>query len=122
MMKPKKKQSTEDGVDANRVLHVTIMPCFDRKLEASRLDFVNEETGDRDVDLVLSTDEVMRLAKKHHVNLGSLPPATMESLHLCEVVFSGFALQESFEDSVSSSAVGNFNENAGSGGFLEFVF
>ena len=37
------------------IYHVSIMPCFDKKLEASRKEFYNEFYQTRDVDCVLST-------------------------------------------------------------------
>ena len=43
------------GVAAARVRHVTIMPCFDKKLEASREDFTHPDTGAKEVDCVLTT-------------------------------------------------------------------
>jgi len=37
------------------IYHVTIMPCYDKKLEASREDFYNDIYRTRDVDCVIST-------------------------------------------------------------------
>lgn len=37
------------------IYHVAIMPCYDKKLEASRKDFFNEFHQAKDVDCVLST-------------------------------------------------------------------
>lgn len=37
------------------IYHVTIMPCYDKKLEASREDFYNDMYRTRDVDCVIST-------------------------------------------------------------------
>lgn len=37
------------------IYHVSVMPCFDKKLEASRNEFYNEFHKTRDVDCVLST-------------------------------------------------------------------
>nr|GAT56370.1 predicted protein [Mycena chlorophos] len=42
----------------NEVYHVTVMPCYDKKLEASRTDFYNELYATRDVDCVLTTGEL----------------------------------------------------------------
>lgn len=44
------------------------MPCFDKKLESSRKDFMNEETEIKDVDCVLSTLEVEDLIEKQNIN------------------------------------------------------
>ena len=45
------------GIPPGRIYHVTIMPCFDKKLEASREDFYSEVYGAKDVDCVISTSE-----------------------------------------------------------------
>lgn len=46
---------------ASSVYHVTIMPCYDKKLEASRPDFYDELLGTKDVDCVITTGELDRL-------------------------------------------------------------
>jgi hypothetical protein len=48
------------------------MPCYDKKLEASRSDFYNAQYATRDVDCVLTTGELLLLAQEHGVDL-SLP-------------------------------------------------
>ena len=48
------------------------MPCYDKKLEASRSDFYNSQYATRDVDCVLTTGELLLLAREHNVDL-SLP-------------------------------------------------
>ncbi len=48
------------------------MPCYDKKLEASRSDFYNEQYATRDVDCVLTTGELLLLAQEHGIDL-SLP-------------------------------------------------
>ncbi|KAF7321304.1 Iron hydrogenase [Mycena kentingensis (nom. inval.)] len=42
----------------NQVYHVSVMPCYDKKLEASRSDFYNELYATRDVDCVITTGEL----------------------------------------------------------------
>ena len=44
--------------NAPYVYHVTLMPCYDKKLEASRKDFLYEN-GLPDVDLVISPKEFL---------------------------------------------------------------
>ncbi|CAD6919138.1 unnamed protein product [Tilletia controversa] len=44
--------------EPREVYHVTVMPCYDKKLEASRSDFFDDVTGTRDVDCVLTTGEL----------------------------------------------------------------
>lgn len=56
----------------DEIYHVTVMPCYDKKLEASRSDFYNEQYATRDVDCVITTGELLLLAQEHGVDL-SLP-------------------------------------------------
>lgn len=42
-----------------QIYHVTVMPCYDKKLEASRQDFFDEETQTRDVDCVITASECL---------------------------------------------------------------
>jgi len=48
-------------IEASKIYHVSIEPCFDKKLEGSRLDFYDETSESCEVDLVLSTNEVWNL-------------------------------------------------------------
>ncbi|KAJ7579257.1 iron hydrogenase [Mycena floridula] len=45
----------------HEIYHVTVMPCYDKKLEASRTDFYNEVYASRDVDCVITSGELERL-------------------------------------------------------------
>ena len=51
-------------VTPDLIYHVTVMPCFDKKLEASRNDFYNDVYRTRDVDCVITSGE---LSSKHNV-------------------------------------------------------
>lgn len=48
------------------------MPCYDKKLEASRHDFYNEAYSTRDVDCVITTGELERMMREKGWNL-SIP-------------------------------------------------
>nr|XP_044986243.1 cytosolic iron-sulfur assembly component 3 isoform X4 [Jaculus jaculus] len=65
----------------DKVYHVTVMPCYDKKLEASRPDFFNQEYQTRDVDCVLTTGEVFRLLEEEGVSLSELEPAPLDGLN-----------------------------------------
>ncbi|PWN34315.1 iron hydrogenase [Meira miltonrushii] len=54
-----------------RVYHTTVMPCYDKKLEASRQDFFDDVTQSRDVDLVITTGELDDLMQAESFNLAS---------------------------------------------------
>lgn len=48
------------GVGSNRIYHVTVMPCYDKKLEASREDFFSEVNNSKDVDCVITSSKLFR--------------------------------------------------------------
>lgn len=45
------------NTSAEKIYHVTIMPCYDKKLEASREDFFDEAINSRDVDCVITSSK-----------------------------------------------------------------
>lgn len=81
------------GIGPDRIWHVSIMPCFDKKLEASREELTDlywdddsaeqqggNRVGVRDVDCVITSKEVLILASTRGIDLSSLqrtpiPPA-----------------------------------------------
>jgi len=48
----------------DQIYHVTVMPCYDKKLEASRQDFYSDVFSTRDVDCVITTGELELLMKE----------------------------------------------------------
>lgn len=55
----KKLVSKDCGCDAKNVVHVTVMPCYDKKLEAARKN--DDDFEDCEVDCVLATSELLVL-------------------------------------------------------------
>lgn len=45
----------------DQIYHVTVMPCFDKKLKASREDFYQDLYRTRDVDCVITSGECARM-------------------------------------------------------------
>lgn len=43
------------NLSPENIYHITVMPCYDKKLEASRQDFYNQLKETRDVDCVITT-------------------------------------------------------------------
>lgn len=43
------------NITPDSIYHVTVMPCYDKKLEASRNDFFNDIYSTRDVDCVITS-------------------------------------------------------------------
>ncbi|XP_076638087.1 putative cytosolic Fe-S cluster assembly factor GJ13047 [Colletes latitarsis] len=55
-----------------QVYHVTLMPCYDKKLEASREDFYNHERKSRDVDCVITPIELEQMLNENDVKLNEI--------------------------------------------------
>ena len=80
------------GIGPDRVWHLAIMPCFDKKLEAAREELTSlawmasedkhhQGRGVRDVDCVITAKEIFLLAEERNVNFASisdspLPPCS----------------------------------------------
>ncbi|CAE6448971.1 unnamed protein product [Rhizoctonia solani] len=63
---------------ANSIYHVTVMPCYDKKLEASRQDFYNDVLSTRDVDCVLTTAELEILMRDKDWDISAPVPGEDE--------------------------------------------
>ena len=57
---------------------MSIMPCFDKKLEASREDFFNDIYKSRDVDLVITTLEIEAIFQEKSIDFQSLPHSKLD--------------------------------------------
>ncbi|KAI1301303.1 Cytosolic Fe-S cluster assembly factor narfl [Halotydeus destructor] len=83
------------------IYHVSVMPCYDKKLEASRLD----ESGGKDVDSVLTPVEIEMLLSSRAVVFNSLGLRKLDVIH------------KTLESNQVLSHLGS-----GSGGYTENVF
>ncbi|XP_029364432.1 cytosolic Fe-S cluster assembly factor narfl isoform X2 [Echeneis naucrates] len=95
----------QQGLNPQQIYHVAVMPCFDKKLEASRPDFYLNKAETREVDCVITSGEVQKMLEKENVSLNELEPATL--------------------DTMFSSVCGNEflrHAGSGSGGYLHHVF
>ncbi|KAI8812535.1 iron hydrogenase [Cladochytrium replicatum] len=99
------------------IYHVTVMPCYDKKLEASRKDFYSDLYATRDIDCVLTTSELELVM--HEQGLFT----SIEEAKLCpelriESLFTKAGIVQ--EDPESLSLLGS--EGTSSGGYLSFIF
>jgi iron only hydrogenase large subunit-like protein len=77
------------GITPDRIWHVAIMPCFDKKLEASREELTdvfwgrasNHKRGVRDVDCVITSKELLMLADTRGINFAALPRTPLPQTH-----------------------------------------
>jgi len=110
------------GIPPDRIWHVAIMPCFDKKLEASREELTDavwggtSTRGVRDVDSVITSKELLMLADSRRVEFAKLPRTPLPT----KIRFPDKAL-DSFLFS-SSRGCKNGNPAAGtSGGNLHYI-
>ncbi|KAG7019383.1 Protein NAR1, partial [Cucurbita argyrosperma subsp. argyrosperma] len=80
------------GIRSDDVYHVTVMPCYDKKLEAAREDFVfqsdsikktreeNEAHKITEVDSVLTSGEVLELIQMKEVDFKSLEESPLDRI------------------------------------------
>ena len=69
------------GIEPSQIWHLAVMPCFDKKLEASREELTDQywhsQTSSsnpvRDVDCVITSRELLSLAEARGVQLAQLP-------------------------------------------------
>jgi len=90
------------GYSPSRVYHVSVMPCFDKKLEASRPDFYDDQHETRDVDCVISTGELELMIQKEQISLQELQDHPLDSI-------------------IGGDHTVNSHTGGGSGGYLEHV-
>jgi len=73
----KDKYKAKDQADGRTTFHIAIMPCTAKKMEAARPQFVRD--GKPDVDLVLTTQEIIDMIKESGIQL---PQLELESADL----------------------------------------
>ncbi|KAJ6648935.1 putative cytosolic Fe-S cluster assembly factor [Pseudolycoriella hygida] len=94
------------GVSSSRIYHVTVMPCYDKKLEASREDFFSEVNNSKDVDCVITSIEIEQMLDMQQINLMETEAIPMDWPW------------DTAEPSVYMWA----HESSGSGGFSDHIF
>ncbi|KAF2003276.1 iron hydrogenase [Amniculicola lignicola CBS 123094] len=76
------------NIPPSQIWHLAIMPCFDKKLEASRSELTSSawlpnhdttETPVRDVDCVITARELLHLASARNISFSSLPRTPLTS-------------------------------------------
>ena len=89
------------GKTPDQIYHVTVMPCYDKKLEASRSDFYDDIYRTRDVDCVVTSLEIEKLIQDQNIDMTRLP-----------------SVQPDF---LTSNQHGESCYGSGSDGYLEFI-
>jgi len=63
------------------IYHATVMPCYDKKLEALRSDFFDKELNIREVDCVLVTSDLLTLFKEKSIDFINIEPSPIDNLY-----------------------------------------
>ena len=66
------------GADPHKIRCISVMPCIAKKQEAD-IPVMNDACGDPDVDLVLTTREIVRMIKAEHIDVNSLEEEEFDS-------------------------------------------
>lgn len=109
------------GISPDRIWHVAIMPCFDKKLEASReelTDAVWEGTstrGVRDVDCVITSKELLMLADSRRIDFSTLPRIPLQRIQFPDERLDSFLFPAPRRHQNGETAAGS------SGGYLYFL-
>ncbi|KAG0264230.1 hypothetical protein DFQ27_001349 [Actinomortierella ambigua] len=101
------------GLRPDQIYHVCVMPCYDKKLEASRGDFYSDLYKTRDVDCVITSTEVEKMFTEQGLQEDL---ATFGEMNIDLGYTSVVKDPATGEDQVLLGSSGN-----ASGGFLEYV-
>ncbi len=66
----------------DQVYHAAVMPCYDKKLEASRDDFYNDIFHTRDVDCVLTSGEIIDIINQKGIDFKQLDESPLDKLYV----------------------------------------
>mmetsp|Transcript_21642 Transcript_21642/g.47546 ORF Transcript_21642/g.47546 Transcript_21642/m.47546 type:complete len:498 (-) Transcript_21642:300-1793(-) len=103
------------GVPPEKIYHVSVMPCADKKLEAARDDFFLPGTTMPEVDCVLTSLEVLQLLQERAVDFDSLHRAPIDQL------FDPLTTTPAPQPAPEAAQVEQ-SGTSGSGGYLDYVF
>ena len=70
---------------AARLAVITVMPCFDKKLEASRSDFLRPDGQSKEVDMVITPVEIEQILEQLNIPFGNLDSSNIDSLMVDEM-------------------------------------
>ncbi|CDU22584.1 related to NAR1-similarity to human nuclear prelamin A recognition factor [Sporisorium scitamineum] len=86
------------------IYHVTVMPCYDKKLEASRPDFYDDITSTKEVDCVLTTGELDKLMLDEGFDICAPVPGEQEAM---QQSIADLSLQQALSVSDPKDAAGS---------------
>lgn len=101
----------KSGLTPDQIYHVSIMPCYDKKLEASRPDFFLEQYNTREVDCVLTTSEIDKMLIEQQLDFRQMTESPIDDMFNKVGIDPATQIETAYGVSGSSS-----------GGALEYIF
>ncbi|KAG8445999.1 hypothetical protein GDO86_013756 [Hymenochirus boettgeri] len=71
--------ASKKNLSPDKIFHLTIAPCYDRKMEALREDYYTELYNCRDVDCVL-TSEIMQIMEQRNISVKEIEESSLENV------------------------------------------
>lgn len=102
------KDWVSKNLGGRSVYHVTVMPCYDKKLEAAREDFFNKATESRDVDCVITAIEIEQMLQSSGIELHEMKKAMYSEPWKKDI------------DAISTLIKRHIG--SGSGGYADYIF
>ncbi|XP_063148861.1 nuclear prelamin A recognition factor [Candoia aspera] len=95
----------QQNLSPDKIFHIIVAPCYDKKLEALREDFYTHLYNSQDVDCVLTSGEVFQMMEQRKISLKEISEVSFDTL------FGGIK-----EDEL------NRHDGRRSDGYLEHIF
>ncbi|GME74257.1 unnamed protein product [Ambrosiozyma monospora] len=105
----KKLTAAEYQISDSQVYHLSIMPCFDKKLEAARPEQSPGDEDDdstsgsdqvKDVDCVITPKELIQMIQEENVDLDTLIKQVDQDTTSIETLYANYAPQNSYDANV----------------------
>ncbi|KAM4662417.1 nuclear prelamin A recognition factor [Discoglossus pictus] len=72
--------ASHKNVSPDKIFHVTVAPCYDRKMETLREDYYTALYNCRDVDCVLTSGEVMQIMEQRNISIKEVEESPLENV------------------------------------------
>ncbi|KAJ7316094.1 hypothetical protein JRQ81_002256 [Phrynocephalus forsythii] len=70
----------QQNISPDKIFHIIVAPCYDKKLEALREDFYTPLYNSQDVDCVLTSGEVFQIMEQRNLTLTEIPEEALDTL------------------------------------------
>lgn len=107
--------SVNERLRPERIFHISLMPCFDKKLEASRKEFIIENAN-HEVDCVLTPIELESMLLQSNCALNKIQPTKLDNF------LDNFGNLQKLNDKFDSRQCIRSHLGSGSGGYAENIY